>query len=530
MLPKTIDSNEEHQLARQLALQEASVTRIQQRAHRWRLQDCDEPTLVRMRHALIEELVAMRNQLSQADDYFLQCVQAGEPIATDQALQQIDRLSAEWHTLDRHLRDVDDAIVERHIQDRMASVMGGVRNYALWDLFVLVIIIVSVIITVGELALLNQAEFSDVVTILIAVDTAICAVLLLDFFLRLWFVEDRGWYMRRYWIDLIASLPFTGALRFGRLVRLARFARTLRILRLIRAYRSLTETFRGLDKLFKTFEVILLRRSLMLAVILLFVGAFAISAFESLDSLPGNSNLQKGLWWSFTTVATGGFADIYDPTTTGGRVLTGGLVLLGFVVTGVFTASLTSVLLGDESKTVEQNLYQIEDQLSGMMGQLQLLSTQTNAALLALETVAQALSNQKSADAIARTLCTAMTESFEALQASVHLIEGTQIRRLAMAGLETVAPDYLATLGDGFLGQIGAELEREDLSHFDVEPIVQPVVSVGGVALACPLVAQGQLLGFLHIVLPENIGRYYLYNRAPMTLAHHAAIALYAIG
>jgi hypothetical protein len=30
--------------------------------------------------------------------------------------------------------------------------------------------------------------------------------------------------------------------------------------------------------------------------------------------------------------------------------------------------------------------------------------------------------------------------------------------------------------------------------------------------------------------LPENLGRYYLYNRAPMTLAHHAAMAFYAAG
>ncbi len=529
MLPNKIDSLEEHQLALELAQHEASVTHIQQRAHRWRLQDCDEPTLVRMRHALIVEMMRMRDKLTQADDYFLQCVQAGEPLTTEQALQQIDRLSAEWHSLDGHLRDVDNAIVERHIQDRMTKLLGGARNYSLWNTFILVIIVLSIVITIGELILFNQIISTDSAAIFVTIDTTICGILLLDFFLRLWFVEDRRWYIRRYWIDFIASLPFTGVLRFGRLINLARFARTLRILRLIRAYRSLVETFRGLDKLFKTFEVILLRRSLMLAVVLLFVGAFAISALETLDTLPGDSELQKGLWWSFTTVATGGFADIYDPTTVGGRVLTGGLVILGFVVTGVFTASLTSVLLGDESKTVEQNLYQIEDQLTGMMGQLQLLSTQTNEGLLALETVAQALSNQKSAESIAMTLCTTMTESFEALQASVHLINGNQINRLQHSGLESVAPADVIAVGEGFMGQIAANLQREDLYHLDVEPFDQPVVRVGGVALACPLVARGSLLGFLHVVLPENIGRYYLYNRAPMTLSHHAAIALYAV-
>lgn len=528
MLPKIIDSAEEHKLARQLAHHEKSVYHIKRRAHRWRLQDCDEPTLVRMRHALIEEMLGMRDKLAQADDYFLQCIQAGEPLATEKALQQIDRLSAEWHSLDGHLRDVDNAIVERHIQDRMARLFRGTRNFARWDGFILGIIIVSVIITIVELILLNRTDAAGAIRTLVAIDTTICVVLLTDFFLRLWVVEDRRWYIRRYWIDFVASIPFTGVMRFGRLARFTRFARTLRILRLFRAFRSLTETFRGLDKLLKTFEVTLLRRSLILAFVLLFIGAFAITAFESLAQLPGDNELQKGLWWSFTTVATGGFADIYEPITMAGRLLTGGLVILGFVVTGVFTASLTSVLLGDESKVVEQNLYQIEDQLSGMMGQLQLLSTQTNEALLALETVAQALSNQPSAEAIANTLCTTMTEDFEALQASVHMIDGSEIQMLAQSGLATVAPDETLTVGEGFLGEISASLQQEDLRHFDVEPFDRPIVRVGGVALACPLVAQGRLLGFLHVVLPEHIGRYYLYNRAPMTLAHHAAIALYA--
>jgi hypothetical protein len=48
--------------------------------------------------------------------------------------------------------------------------------------------------------------------------------------------------------------------------------------------------------------------------------------------------------------------------------------------------------------------------------------------------------------------------------------------------------------------------------------------------MICPLVAGRQVLGALQVVLPENLGRYYLYNRAPMTLAHHAAMAFYAAG
>ncbi len=36
------------------------------------------------------------------------------------------------------------------------------------------------------------------------------------------------------------------------------------------------------------------------------------------------------------------------------------------------------------------------------------------------------------------------------------------------------------------------------------------------------------MLGVLHAVLPDDLARYYLYNRVPMTLAHHAAMAFLA--
>jgi hypothetical protein len=71
-------------------------------------------------------------------------------------------------------------------------------------------------------------------------------------------------------------------------------------------------------------------------------------------------------------------------------------------------------------------------------------------------------------------------------------------------------------------------LQEPNLAGFDIEPETEICISVKGIALACPLVASRQVLGALHIVLPDNLARYYIYNRVPMTLAHHAAVALYA--
>jgi uncharacterized membrane protein (DUF106 family) len=65
------------------------------------------------------------------------------------------------------------------------------------------------------------------------------------------------------------------------------------------------------------------------------------------------------MWWSFTTVVTGGFADIYNPETTGGRFLTVLLIVSGMIIVGVFTATLTSLYVEEgteELQMMQKNL------------------------------------------------------------------------------------------------------------------------------------------------------------------------------
>ncbi|MEO0867983.1 MAG: potassium channel family protein, partial [Cyanobacteria bacterium J06642_11] len=72
------------------------------------------------------------------------------------------------------------------------------------------------------------------------------------------------------------------------------------------------------------------------------------------------------LWWSFTTVVTGGFADIHNPETMAGKVLTVILVILGMVLVGIFTATLTTVMVGDEDD-MEQLRTEMEEQFDQLL-------------------------------------------------------------------------------------------------------------------------------------------------------------------
>ena len=521
---------DEHRRAQEIGRHQVRVDDIRRRSQNWRLMDCDEETLERMRHTLIEEIEALEEKLAEVDRRFLIYVESGRPLDVQHALYEIDRLSAEWEALNRHLQEVDEALLERHLRSRLTRFLGGRDRLHLLDVAVFSSIILVVALTVMEF-LLNLPD--RIVTWIVTVDTAICLFLITDFFLRLSLSEDRRWYFRRYWIDLVASIPFYEFLRFGRLLRLGRFvrfARLFRLLRLGRAARIFSYSFRGLSKLAKTFEINLLKRSIAIAVVLLVFGALSIGVLEGgyEASLRG---FGESIWWSFTTVVTGGFADLYNPNTLFGRFVTVGLVLLGLTVTGIFTASLTSVLVVDDSTRIQQNQRELELRLGDLEQKLDLLSGETNQGLIALETVAQELSNQRSREGVARVLSETMVRDFEGIQASVHLLDesGSQLVRVAQAGMDEVAPPLAISLGEGLAGRVVAELlQEEDVAALDLEPETTLSAQAQGLAMVCPLVAGGRVLGALHVVLPDSLARYYLYNRAPMTLAHHAAMALSA--
>ena len=82
-------------------------------------------------------------------------------------------------------------------------------------------------------------------------------------------------------------------------------------------------------------------------------GALLFMTFEQVQI---GKDFGSSLWWSFTTLVTGGFADIHNPTSVGGKVLTVMLVIGGMVLVGVFTATLTSVLVRDDDTWQQQDI------------------------------------------------------------------------------------------------------------------------------------------------------------------------------
>ena len=189
-------------------------------------------------------------------------------------------------------------------------------------------------------------------------DVICCTIFMINFFFEHTLAASKKWYWKRNWIDFITSIPLppvqviaaSGQLEF---VRLGRLLRAMRILRALRVFRVAMFFWRGMDHLSSTLDVRLLKRSLLYGLLSLLFGACIFMGLERMES---GSGFWASLWWSFTTLVTGGYADIHNPQTASGKILTVFLVITGMVLVGVFTATLTSILVSDEDSLKVEEL------------------------------------------------------------------------------------------------------------------------------------------------------------------------------
>ena len=190
------------------------------------------------------------------------------------------------------------------------------------------------------------------------IDSICCLVFQINFFSELFMASSKRWYIKNHWIDFITSIPIPSyeIMRSGRAIRLFRLLRILRVLRVIKLIKLVSFFWKGMDSLSEILDVKLMKKTIIYSIALLILGAFVINHIEFSNSANRVGNYKESLWWSFNAIVTGGFADIYNPTTSGGMVLTTLLVFVGMVLISVFTATLTSMMVGDDSNKTSDNI------------------------------------------------------------------------------------------------------------------------------------------------------------------------------
>ena len=180
---------------------------------------------------------------------------------------------------------------------------------------------------------------SEVSTVIQVVDTAVCVLLLADFFARLYRAESKLAFMRWGWIDLLASIPNLDLLRWGRLVRV------LRIVRLLRGVRSVHRVLG-----------VILENKMQGGAVSLGLMAFLLVTFSSASILvverqegANIKSAEEAIWWSIATMTTVGYGDKY-PVTTEGRVVGIVLMICGVGMFAGLSGLLASLFLGGQDR------------------------------------------------------------------------------------------------------------------------------------------------------------------------------------
>jgi voltage-gated potassium channel len=199
---------------------------------------------------------------------------------------------------------------------------------ALWDFFILIVSL-YVLVSMGLIAVFNRDP--QVQLLFDKFDFFVCLIFLGDFSYRFLKAESKLKFMRWGWIDLLASIPAVGALRWGRLFRV------VRILRLFRAFRSMREIVKFLVQQREKSAVMATVLMLLFAA---FIGAILMLEFEA-DSPSNIKTAGQALWWSIVTMTTVGYGD-YVPVTPAGRILASVMMIIGICLIGVISGTFAS--------------------------------------------------------------------------------------------------------------------------------------------------------------------------------------------
>lgn len=208
-----------------------------------------------------------------------------------------------------------------------------------------VFIIISIIPLMFQLSV-NNVLYIEVVTV---------TYFIIDYLLRFSISKDK--YKRGYFsyilyvisfyavIDILAIIPVFLAINPA--------FKSLRVIRLIKTFRffkifKYSNSISILVKVFKK-EASLLITVFVIALIFVFISALMIYQFEHLYQPDAFRNFFDAIWWSFATLTTVGYGDIY-PISTEGRLIAVIVSFFGIAIVALPSGIIAAGLIDEIKK------------------------------------------------------------------------------------------------------------------------------------------------------------------------------------
>lgn len=188
--------------------------------------------------------------------------------------------------------------------------------------------------------------------VLEAIGFIIWGIFVVDFLIKFFIAPKKVWFLKRNILTIISLVvPAFRIVRVFRVLRLLRFSRSLR---LVKVFGSLN---RGIRVLGNTMKKRAVGYVVAMTVLVLFVGAAGMFAFERDEGLKDYSS---ALWWTAMLLTTMGSE--YWPKSTEGRVLCFVLSLYAFAMFGYVTATISTFFIGKDVEDEKEKSHDLNNQ------------------------------------------------------------------------------------------------------------------------------------------------------------------------
>ncbi|MDD5330438.1 MAG: ion transporter [Sulfuricella sp.] len=178
----------------------------------------------------------------------------------------------------------------------------------------------------------------------LTLDAFILGAFVLELLWMLWVTHQRSLYLLRNWLDLLIIVAAAASLTGweGEWIPLARLLRvTMVLLFLVRILGSLRNLFSP-----TAMPYVLGLGAVTMAI--------AGAGFYWLE--PTVESYGEGLWLAFTSGATVGYGD-FVPTTTASRLFAALMVLVGYAILSMVTASIAAFFVGEDEKHLRREIH-----------------------------------------------------------------------------------------------------------------------------------------------------------------------------
>ena len=320
-------------------------------------------TLLNLEKEVIEEQTKLFEKLKNVRDSIYNDLENNNASNIDKKKSKARILKNRIENTNNRLKYLRNQTETKIMEDKLISFLVSRRIFNFYEKSLMCVIISILGLIVYDLLINKDSTIS---LYIFYVDIVCCIYFLSDLTLRYKFSRSKKWFWNTYWLDIITSIPVPPA---GQIIRAGRFIRLLRLLRMTRITRVFLFLWRGMEKMQDVVDVPLLKKSLKLALTMVIIGAIVITWAEG-TSENSVGNIFDSSWWSFISIFTGAFGPIYNPSTAIGRVMTVILVVSGMLLVGIFTATLTSLYIDDETdeltykqENIEKRLERIEELL-----------------------------------------------------------------------------------------------------------------------------------------------------------------------